>query len=391
MSRLDNLFSRWESQVTPSTKKVATKRKSAKAQRATVKSTKSVSDQHSCWLYGTDDDNNQLTGAIAHCPVCMATSQLPVEVQGWAPPAPFDTWVKRNYGLVFATPNAALDAGQSDVVVAYNNYVKSVFDQPFTRSVFDRIVRREYAKQVQGLGDLGLLGYSADDIVDLAVFYAWAERVKSYVRAIGADDETAAHISQALRDFRSDDQLREVADLEGDGRYVFGHDDRLRKQDNSLAVRHARERLALRAELRESGLLDGFDYVPTAGQVYRQVKHVFREGMREWRNAIEGLSRDGVMPESIESSDDVRIAVGQIVAPDYFTVTEVDQVTLTREAWIDAYKERTDLVPAEATALAVTEALMQGFKLFEIREHFNSETAFRRAIADARTLFAIAA
>lgn len=392
MSRLDDLFSRWESKVAPSTKKAASQRKSAKAQRKSVKTARVTTDQHTCWLYGEDSDGNSLTGAIAHCSVCMAVSQVPVEVDGWAPPAPFDTWCKRNSGLVFATPNAALDAGQYDLVVAYNSYVKSVFDQPFSRSVFDRIVRREYSKQLQGLGDLGLLGYSADDIVDLAVFYAWAERVKSYVYAIGADSETAAHISQALRDFRSDTELQVVAELEGDGRYVFGNDDRLRKQDNSLAVRHARERLALRAELRESGLLDGFDYVPTAGQVYRQVKHVFREGMRVWRNAMEGLTQDGAMPESLDAlAKDSPILVGQIVAPDYFTVTEVDQVQLTREAWIDAYKERTDLVPAEATALAVTEALMQGFKLFEIRENFNSETAFRRAIADARELFATAA
>jgi hypothetical protein len=360
--RLDDLFSRWESKVAPSTKKVATKRKTAKSQRSAIKAK----------------------------PARVATAKYQPEFTAWAPPAPFDLWVKRNYGFVYATPNAALDAGQYDLVVAYNSYVKSVFDQPFTRSVFDRIVRREYAKQVHGLGDLGLLGYSADDIVDIAVFYAWAERVKAYVLGIGADPETAAHISQALRDLRSDEELQAIADLEADGRYVFGHDGRLRKQENSLAVRHARERLALRAELRESGLLNGFNYVPTAGQVYRQVKHVFREGMREWRNAVEGLTRDGVLPESLERDVDP-IVVGQIVAPNYFTVTEVDQVELTREAWLDAYKARHDLVPAEATALAVTEALMQGFKLYEIRESFDSEAAFRRAITDARQLFATAA
>jgi hypothetical protein len=285
----------------------------------------------------------------------------------------------------FATPNAALDADRSDIVVAYNKYVRDVFATPFNQSIFDRIVRREYSKQLSGLGDLGLLGYSADDIVDLAVFYAWAERIKSYVRAIGADDETAAHISQSLRDFRSDAELSEVAQLEADGRYVYGTDNRLRKQANSLAVRHARERLALRAELRESGLLDGFNYVPTAGEVYRQVKHVFREGMRQWRSTLEGLTAEGVIPESVQFST---LKVGNTVDETLFVVTEVDETSLEREAWLEELKSRTDLLPAEATAAAVTEALYRGYSLTEIRQQmFASDKEFSTAIKNAKQLF----
>lgn len=381
---LSDLLASYQAKVTPATKQAVSKRKSVKAQRSAV--SKSKAGQHSCWMFGEDKDGKALTGSIAHCKVCSAVSQLPTEVDGWAPPARFDVWAKRNHGVEFATPNAALDADRSDVVVAYDKYVRSIFGQPFNQSVFDRIVRREYGKQLAGLGDLGLLGYSADDIVDLAVYYAWAERIKSYVRAIGADDETAAHISQALRDFRSDAELSEVAQLEADGRYVYGNDGRLRKQANSLAVRHARERIALRAELAESGLLAGFNYVPTAGEVYRQVKHVFREGMRAWRNTLEGLTSDGVIPESVQFSV---LQVGSTVDESLFVRTEVADTSLEREVWIDKLKSRTDLTPAEATAAAVTEALYRGYTTTEIRNQmFSSEREFRQAIANAKQLFA---
>lgn len=381
---LSDLLASYQAKVTPATKQAAVKRKSVKAQRSAVSKSKAQSGKHTCWLYGVDKDNNPLKGWIDQCTECIKSTPVAIGIE-WAPPAPFDVWAKRNYDVALATPEAALDADRADIYLAYRKYVSDVFAVPFNQSVFDRIVRREYAKQLSGLGDLGLLGYSADDIVDLAVFYAWAERVKSYVRAIGADDETAAHISQALRDFRSDAQLSEVAGLEGDGRYVYGSDDRLRKQANSLAVRHARERLALRAELRESGLLDGFTYAPTAGEVYRQVKHVFREGMREWRNTLEGLTSDGVIPESVQFST---LKVGNVVDESIFVVTEVDITSLEREAWIDELKSRNDLLPAEATAAAVVEALYRGYTLHEIREQmFASDRDFSNAIRDAKQLF----
>lgn len=393
---LGDLFSRWESGVATVTKQRTAKRKSVKAQRKAAAIASTSAGEHTCFLYGVDQETGQpLSGYIAKCAVCMHIDATLPAVEAWAPPVQFDIWCKSRFGVQFKTPNAALDADRSDIVVAYNRYVRTVFDAPFSRSLFDRIVRREYAKQIAGLGDLGLLGYSADDIVDIAVFYAWAERVKSYVRGIGADDETAAHISQALRDIRSDEELQAVAQLEADGRYAFGADGRLRKQANSLAVRHARERLALRAELRESGLLDGFSYAPTAGEVYRQVNHVFREGMREWRNAMEGLTSEGVLPESIEALADTPLGVGSVVSAEasYFTVDVIDEVELTRQAWLDAYRAKRDahqLVPAEGVALAVVEALTEGFKLYEIREHFSSERAFRSAVADAQQLFVAA-
>lgn len=391
---LSDVFSRWESRVTPAQKQVASKRKSVKAQRKQSAKSKVEAKQHSCWLYGEDKAGNPLKGYVAHCVECMKVSDVPSEQDGWAPPAAFDVWVKRNFDAKFSSPAAAHDAGRSDVVLAYERYVRDVFGLTFTKSAFDRIVRREQVKQAQGLGDLGLLGYSADDIVDLALLYAWAEHIKHYVISIGADAETAAHISQALRDTRSDDELAVIAELEADGRYAYGSDGRLRKQANSLAVRHARERIALRAELKESGLLDQFStYVPTAGQVYRQVKHVFREGMREWRSTIEGLSRDGVLPESIDALADTPLGVGSVVSAEaqYFTSTTVDETHLTREAWLDAYKAKHDLLPAEATALAVTEALIKGWSLYEVREQFPTERAFRDALRNAEELFATAA
>lgn len=387
---LHDLFASYEAKVTTASKTLAKSRKSVKAQRNAVTKSVPESKQHTCWLFGEDKEGNALTGHIATCIECAANTHLDVEVEGWAPPAPFDLWLKRNYkDLEFKTPNAALESDRGDIVVAYERYVDSMFNQPFTRSVFDRIVRREYSKQLAGLGDLGLLGYSADDIVDLAVFYAWAERIKRYAKATGADEAEAAHISQTLRDFRSDSELEQVAALEEDGRYVYGSDDRLRKQNNSLAVRHARERLALRAELLTDEWLAQFnDWVPTAGEVYRQVKHAYREGMREWRSSVEGLTRDGVLPESISLQ---AIAVGDTVKSaenEYFEVHEVDHIVLAREAMIEELKSRSDLLPAEATAAAVAEALTRGYSLYEIRREFPTDRAFSSAVRDAKVLFA---
>lgn len=384
---LSDLLASYESKVTTAKKAVTAGRKSLKAQRKAVvsKSATVSSKGHTCWLYGEDKSGQPLTGAIARCVECANVGVMPSVPNAWAPPVPFDIWARRNYDVKLQTRESALDAGRADVVIAYDRYVRDTFGQPFSQSVFERIVAREQAKQNAGLGDLGLLGYSATDIVSIAVLYAWAERIKSYAIAIGADSDTAAHISQALRDFRSTLELMDIAELEGDGRYVFGSDGRLRKQANSLAVRHARERIELRHELRTSGLLAGFaGYVPTAGEVYRQVNHVFREGMREWRSSIEGLSRDGVIPESIQFS---ALAVGDTVDETLFVKTEVDETHLAREAWLDEVKSRHDLLPAEARAAFVTEALLRGYKLYEIREEFNSEQDFRTAIRDAQLLF----
>jgi len=135
--------------------------------------------------------------------------------------------------------------------------------------------------------------------------------------------------------------------------------------------------------------LDQFnDWTPSAGEVYRQVKHAYREGMREWRSSIEGLTRDGVLPESISLQ---AIKVGDTVGSaenEYFTVHEVDHIVLAREAMIEEIKSRTNLLPAEATAAAVAEALTRGYSLFEVRREFKTDRAFSSAVRDAKVLFA---
>lgn len=314
----------------------------------------------------------------------------------WSLPVAFDIWSRRECGTRYATPNAALDAGQSKLVVDYNRYVRDTFETPVSfdeSGSFSKIVARQYSKQLQGFSDLGLLGYSAIDIAQLAVFYAWVDRISVWLTQTGCDEDTVSTISQALRDLRSDDELRAAAQLGMKHRYAFGSDNRLRKQTNHLAVRKARKFLAAR---RLVALYPVWDYapylVPTAGAVYRQIGHVFREGMREFNNIREGLTRDGEFTSSIEF---VALEVGDTVSPvvksaeaQYFDVQEFEEQQLERETTLAEFLAKPSILPAEAAAAEVVFLLMQGSSLWDIREKFDSESDFRQAVTNAQQLFA---
>jgi hypothetical protein len=237
------------------------------------------------------------------------------------------------------------------------------------------------------------LGYSASDVVDLAVLYAWVDRIKVWLLQTGADDETASAISQALRDLRSDDELRDDAKLGQSHRYTFGTDGRLRKQDNELSVRKARKFLAARRLVKLYPVWAyATDWLPSVGSVYRQVGHVMKEGLREFRNIKEGLTRDGHLSDAVQF---ISIEVGDIVEPviksvedTYFEAKVFEEVQLEREVILNEYLSRPALLPTEAAALTVAALLNNGESLLFIREQFDTEVAFRRAIADAQQLFA---
>jgi hypothetical protein len=313
----------------------------------------------------------------------------------WSLPVAFDIWSKHQ-GHKFSTPNAALDANQGQLVVAYDKYVRDTFNAVVSfgeGSAFDKIVRRQNARQLQGFADLGLLGYSASDVVDMAVFYAWVDRIKVWLLQTGVDEETASSISQALRDLRSDDELRADAKLGQAHRYTFGTDGRLRKQNNELSVRKARKFLAARRLVKLYPVWEyATDWLPSVGSVYRQVGHVMKEGLREFRNIKEGLTRDG---HHTDVSQFTSIEVGDIVEPviksvedSYFEAKVFEEVQLEREVILAEYLSRPSLLPTEAAALTVAALLNNGESLLFIREQFDSEASFRRAVTDAQQLFA---
>ncbi len=97
----------------------------------------------------------------------------------------------------------------------------------------------------QGKHDLGLLGYSAVDRVQLASYYAFVRQVERWLTQTGASEETADLIGKALRDFRSDDELREDARLGESVRYDYGTDGRLRRKSQTKQVNDARKFLTI--------------------------------------------------------------------------------------------------------------------------------------------------
>jgi hypothetical protein len=364
-------------------------RKTLKGQRSAAKATVKAEVElvHTC----VNADFDELEQVCEACAM-WASKAHTYEVAGWSHPAPLGVWSARHFDTSFATKEAALDAGRSDIVVAYNRYVHDTFAAPVTfgeSGAFEKIVARQYRRELQGFANLGLLGYSAVDIVDIAVFYAWVDTITHWLAQTGCDDDTVRTVSQALRDLRSDDELRDVAQLGVSHRYVFGTDGRLRKQDQTLAVRNARKFLAARRLVRLYPVWEyASDFVPSAGAVYRKIGHVFREGMRQFNNTKEGLTSEGVISDGIQF---VAIHVGDIVKSaesQYFDVVEHDETTLARETLLSEYLAKPTLTQLEADAIQVAFMLMQNASLWEIREHFDTEKQFRRAVADAKQLFA---
>lgn len=363
--------------------------KTLKGQRSQAKAVAKASKEvlHTC-VQPDFDELEQVCEACASWGASAYASQS----SGWSTPAPLYTWSSHNYGVSFATRESALDAGRADIVIAYNRYVHDTFSTPVTfgeSGSFEKIVARQYRRELQGFANLGLLGYSAIDIVDLAVYYAWVDVVTHWLAQTGCDQDVVTTISQALRDLRSDAELREVAQLGVAHRYIYGTDGRLRKQDQLLAVRNARKFLAARRLVRLYPVWEyAADFVPSAGAVYRKVGLVFREGMRQFNNTKEGLTPDGVITDGIQF---VAIHVGDVVKSaesEYFDVVEYDESVLARETLLSEYFAKPSLTQVEADALTVAYLLMQKQSLWEIRTQFESEKQFRRAVADAQQLFA---
>lgn len=332
----------------------------------------------------------------------------------WSQPATFSTWTRYELGTSYATYNSALEAGAVDAVVAYKRYVHNHFMMPLTygeTSSFEKIQRREEALERQGKHDLGLLGYSAMDRVQLASWYAFVRNIERWLTQTGASEYVADAIGKSLRDFRSDAELREDAQLGSEVRYVYGSDGRLRRKEQTKQVKDARKFLAARRLL---ALLPVSQYMeswaPSTGATYREVKAVMYEGLRAFRNTLEGLTREGYITdaEQYDASDDTpTYKVGDVTvesrerddqrwsttllvpsAEDLFISTNYDEVTLQRTHTIQALQVKAqngELLPAEIEASLFIELLADGMPLVDIRDVFEtkSERAFMQLTRDA--------
>lgn len=329
-----------------------------------------------------------------------AESAEQVYVEGWSLPAAFSIWSRYESGTSYQTIERALDAGRSDLVIAYKRYVNSAFEAPLNAVAFDKIVTRESYLERQGKHDLGLLGYSAIDRVQLASFYAFVRQIERWLTQTGASEETADLIGKALRDFRSDDELREDARLGESVRYDYGTDGRLRRKSQTKQVNDARKFLAAR---RLFALYPVSEYaqawVPSAGAVYREIHAVTREGLRQFRNTLEGLTTEGFITDATMYSASIRVGeagsvqMGDLVVPsaedDLFDRITVSETALSRTASLNELRNQlTSMLPAEIEAFTFLELLLDGMSLVELREVFGTKTerAFTQLVRDAQVI-----
>lgn len=338
----------------------------------------------------------------------------------WQPPSPFRSWVKIHGDAVYATTDAAIKDGRDDLVEAYQSYVDDKFNAPVTfgdTGSFEKILRKQIRLERQGAANLGLLGYSADDIAQIAVVNAWAHRIKHYMldqddsMHTPVDEESgkrttceclACEIDRALRDPRSDEQLRRDAEPHGQVRYTYT-ESRIQAKDPLSAASKAVRFLAAREQFRTLPLFISGDanlLLPTVGQTYREVKKVIAEGLRQFRNSLEGLTFDGVISDAtqfvaehradlVDAGYDKMVArLDRSLAKDMYDYTVFDEAEMSRverQAVITVLAEKEDKVPAEADAMSLLQLLTDGYDLGTIQEAFGFKTVapLNRIVRDA--------
>jgi hypothetical protein len=374
--------------------KSSSKPKTLKGERSAAKAeaVKPLTMQHICQT--PEFDELEMV-----CAVCeeWESKQLPDARRTWNPPMNFNSWAKAKYGLLFKSQQSAEKKGFTDIVEAYSEYVNSVFNEPANEHLLERIVRREVAKQRQGKNDLGLLGYSPEDIVSMAL---WRAYVNVLVDSVVADldlDWDAATIRAAratMRDYRSGAELSRVARFDQFTRYVFdekrGKRGGLRRQTMAAPVRHARTGLELRETILRSEFYRNHaaDLLPSAGSVYREVGKVYREGFKQFNRVLEGLTPEGVFSESLVYD---AIQVGDLLVnspeSEYFHKYELDELKVDRAEMLKEYLSKSELGAAEAKAIAFVHCLNEGYSLAELESELG-KSDFNRSYKDALELFA---
>lgn len=351
--------------------------------------------------------------------------------EAWSLPVAFVTW-QRMIGETtqFRGYNAALDAGRGDLVVAHKRYVNVQFDMPIVLTEiggYGKLVKRQMAWERTDKRNLGLLGYSAEDIVQLGVVSAWSQLVERWLKQTGASYEVYDLIGRAIRDRRTNEQLMSDARLGERTRYVVsGVLDatyatgapvlKLRKESQSAEVRKARQYLAARRLFRMYPCFEYLsDMMPSVGSVYREVHKVFRDGLREFHNTLEGLTPDGVISDAttfVARNREDLVAEGHTQAVntlDRSLVRESVESTLFErhsfaEAWVErrgvmtilreslVESDKHDLLPSEVDAYIALDGLMNGMTLLELRQVFEDKTEreFGQVIRDMAELVAMA-
>lgn len=221
-------------------------------------------------------------------------------------------------------------------------------------SAFEKAVRARRNRERAGEGDLGLLGLSADDIVMLATWRAYAEQLGAHLHTVadwghveGVDEETGetldcvclvCDIVASLRDDRTTEQLLSDAEqdtvarlkwdadyvsyvyvkdekgktvkdedgnavkvLDAQGEPVIAARGRMDTRSPKAAVLKARRyynaRLAL-LELLQTERLPLTVY-PQVGETFKNVYKELRAGYKKFSNIVRGYTIDGLISDDI--------------------------------------------------------------------------------------------
>jgi hypothetical protein len=347
----------------------------------------------------------------------------------WAPPMSFKDWAKSNGLGSFRTPKAAIEAGFPVLVEQYAEYKDEVFNAPISEAgTLERILRKQLARESwDSKANLGLLGYSAEDIVQLAVISVWAGMVATAFIELGYGPDHSVtqpklnkdgtpvldedgtpkltrkvclcmpcEVRRALTDRRSDKDLALDAHGHGQKRFVYvPSTGRFRAQEPLAATKKAQRLIEARAFYKaHAAEINPSTLVPSVGAVYREVAKVRAEGLRQFSNTLEGLTPDGTMDTTERDiashrQDLVDIGMDKLVTKldrslsrhdAYFgwssydtEAMEREYEVINREAGIKVLRLRADrkeLLPAEADALTFIEALKEGYSLWDIQAAF---------------------
>lgn len=339
------------------------------------------------------------------------------EVEVWAKPMSLEAWATAQ-GLKVKGLRSLVKASQGDnnakalkalkVLDGYRRYTASVFAQEFKWVNFDRLVRIEEASQRQGGINLGLAGYSPSDIIQLAVIRAWARAVghallsTKAVPAGLAESIRKALSTRSLIEFAEASEARDTArwniEIAKSGKLY------LRKLDTSAKVRKVAKLGDVFELVKGLGDTYGMSASFSIGEVYREVKRVKREGIKQVQNMLEGLTFEGTFTASQEAtaSEQESYSFRSSVQGNLGLVTthlEDDFISRNFEVrdergdMIEALKSL-DLLPAQADALTLVECLHAGESLDYVRgEVFDdlTERQWSRVISEAQDLKALVA
>lgn len=326
-----------------------------------------------------------------------------IEKQVWASPMGFAAFADAE-GYEFASYADALDAianGDNaealvalEVIKSHRAYRAERFDEAFTTCDIERLVRREIGYQRSGGINLGLAGYSADDVVMMAVARAHHARVIRYFVAtsvISADDADAYKQALNQRSLADFSDAIEASDLVS---YTIRTDKNGYSLISKKDVSKINERIVDRANkfFELAGMVNeetaGLEF--SIGDVYREILKVRREGISAIRRMLEGHTFDGTFTPSVEASASERETYGfrsQVDANlEYsLTVASAEETVITRKftvqderaELIDSLRKR-DLLPIEAEAVAFTMLLNRGFSLEELAEKVFVDVSARK-------------